>query len=147
MSSLKGTTAAHNIQVEELWSRVIGSESLLASWLGTSLLLLGNALLFFHMVTVSESLEVSRPLAGSIATGFVSLSVIVLLVAISSYRIRSQQAVDNLPLRLQSFEDRVKGWNNIVSSLLCFLFIFVGCVIIYGSAGVFLSDGSRSSVA
>jgi len=123
---------------------MIGSESLLASWVGASLLLLGNALLFFHMVNVSSSLEVSRPLAGLIATGFVIVSVLVLLIATSSYRIRSEKAVNNLPSRLQLFEDKVKGWNNVVSSLLCVLFLFVGAVIVYGSAMAFINTNSDS---
>ena len=132
MQSLN-TDATLNVHVEEQWSRVIGAESLLASWLGGSLLLLGNALLFFHMVAASGSLGIDRSIAGIIATGFVVVSVMVLLPAAHSYRLRSRKAVANLPTSLQTTESRVKTWNNIISTLLCVLFVFVGAVIVHGS--------------
>lgn len=140
MSSLE-KSEEKQIQVEELWSRVIGSESLLASWIASSLLLLGNALLFFHMVSASKSVEVSRPLAGIIATGFVILSVMVLLVSTRSYRTRSKEAVGKLPTSLKPFERSVKGWNNTMSGMLCALFVFVGFVIVYDSMSTFMQDG------
>ena len=53
MSSMEASNATHNMQVEEQWSRMIGSESLLAAYIRASLLLLGNTLLFY-MVSFEE---------------------------------------------------------------------------------------------
>lgn len=138
----KDLSYIQNIQNDQIWSRAIGSESLLASWLNASLLLLGNALLFYHMVTMSQTPDVSHPVAGCIATGFLVVSTLILFVCTSSYRFRSTRVVELLPEKARSRERRIQRWNNMVTTLLCLVFLFVGGIILYGSVSVFIQSGA-----
>ena len=88
---------------EVLWTRVVGSENLLSSWLNASLLLLGNALIFYHMAN-TQTIEASKPVAGLIATAFVLTSLAILLSSIRAYYLRAPSAAANLPEHVRVVE-------------------------------------------
>ncbi len=88
----------HASRRADVWGRVVGAEGNLAGWLNASLLLLGNALLFYHMVT-SRTLEANRRQAGLIACAFVAASLGVLLTGTATYVNHTRGALSDLPAR------------------------------------------------
>jgi hypothetical protein len=90
----------------EAWTRAVGAETLLANWFAASLVLMANALIFFHMARV-KTLELKAGPAGLIAFGLIMGSIVLMIGSTCIYAHRSLAAADHLPKRDTRNERRI----------------------------------------
>ena len=103
------------------WSRVTAAESQLSDWFSSCMLLVANALIFFHLAR-KKSFELSQGKAAIIAVAFMLAAVAVLGAAIASYHIRIKSAMVLLDVADRKREDSI-------SSSLFSIVIVVACII------------------
>jgi len=129
----------------ERWARVVGSEGLLAAWVSASLLLMGNALIFFHMAKV-HSLEIAPALAAGLALALIAGSALLVVGSTFSYASRSARSIEALPPAAQNSERRTAGFVFVFSTVMCVVICAIGLVMMRGSLSPLLkwATGQRS---
>ena len=119
-------------QTAERWARAVGSEGLLAAWVSASLLLMGNALIFFHIAKV-HSLEITPALASVLALALIAGSALLVVGSTFSYASRSAQSIGTLPPAAQKSERRTASFVFLFSTVMCVLICAIGLVMVRGS--------------
>ena len=128
----------------ESWTRAIGAESLLSSWAGTSMLLLANALIFFHMARV-RSLEVGKGQAAFVAVVLIAAGVAVQIGSTVVYGQRARRAIQHLPITEQVAERNYHRAILAFCATMCLVLVLIAFVVLRGSWAplVKLIDGQR----
>ena len=111
------------------WTNVLGTESLLCAWFSSCMLLLANALLFFHMSRV-KSIVLSAPTASLMAISFIIIGVALLVTALVCYGVRATKATALLRhAQLRNKEKSITITHIVLFSFIVLLFLSVVFVI------------------
>ena len=100
------------------------------------MLLLANALIFFHMARV-QSLELNTRVAALIAVSLIVTGALMLLGSILVYSMRVRKAAPDLPPLLRNQE---------VAFARCTLVLFVFIMVVFSSIAWIISHGSLSTL-
>jgi len=114
---------------EEPLLPILPTESALAGWFSGTMLLLTNALVFFHLAKV-RTLEMQPAVAGVVATSMILLSVFMLIWSMCVYAWRLRHIIRD-DKTVAKHENRLIPLSTIgLFLLICLLFLFIAAHIL-----------------
>jgi hypothetical protein len=112
--------------------KVFFPESLMASWLGASFLLMTASLLFYHMTRI-KSLEMDPRIAGIFAVSLILIALMLTVATLFPYYERIGTAIEQKELKYPSREQRYRNLYLSIGIILAIIEFSISIAIIRGS--------------